>query len=214
MPFAIEPGQRVVFTGDSITDTGRRNQHAPLGWGYVRMAVDLIDAKYPAHRLEVINTGISGNTVRNLFTRWTDDVIRYQPHWLSVMIGINDIHRWLHNAADESVSPEEYAELYDAILQRAKEETQAKLIICEPFYMSTDATSDSFRATVIDHLPQYMKTVHAMADKYDARLVRFHAMYQQLLQHHAPDRVCPEPVHPNNSGHLMMAHEWLKTMGW
>ncbi len=83
MPFAIQPGQTVLFTGDSITDCGRRGDDRPLGAGYVRMAVDLINARYPDNGCRFINTGIGGNIVRDLFDRWTDDCIRHQPDWLS-----------------------------------------------------------------------------------------------------------------------------------
>lgn len=213
MAFAIKPRQTVLFTGDSITDAGRRAASAPLGEGYVRMTVDLIAARYPAHNLRVINTGISGNTVRDLFNRWTDDVIRHQPHWLSIMIGINDVHRMLRQTPD-SVTPQEFADYYDQILARVKKETRAQLVLIDPFFMSTDQATGSFRRLVLENLPAYIKTVHAMVRKYKARHVRLHDMFQQQLKYNSPDRVCPEPVHPNPSGHLMMAHAWLKAMDW
>lgn len=214
MPFAIKPGQKVLFTGDSITDCGRRAVNAPLGEGYVRQIRDLITAKYPAHNLEIINTGISGNTVRDLFNRWTDDVIRHQPDWLSIKIGINDIHRWLADITESMVTAEQFEELYDQILERVKKETNAKVILIDPFYLSTDSATDSHRARVLEHLPSYIKTVHKMARKYKTKHVKTHDIYQKHLEHDVPDRYCPEPVHPNLSGHLVIAYNWLKTMGW
>lgn len=214
MPFAIKPKQTVLFIGDSITDCGRRAQAAPLGEGYVRQIRDLITAKYPALELNIINTGISGNTVRDLFNRWTDDCIRYQPDWLSIKIGINDIHRWLRKVEDQAVTAEEFADLYDKIMARVKKETKAKVILVEPFYMSQDAKGDSFRSLVLEHLPSYIKTVHAMSKKYNTKLVQTHKAYQNLLKHIDPDQICGEPVHPNPSGHTVIAYEWLKTMGW
>jgi lysophospholipase L1-like esterase len=214
MPFALKPKQTVLFIGDSITDCGRRAQEAPLGAGYVRQIRDLIAVKYPALDLNIINKGISGNTVRDLFNRWTDDCIRHQPDWLSIKIGINDIHRWLRKVEDQSVNPEEFAELYDQILKRARKETKAKIILVEPFYMSLDAKSDSFRSQVLEHLPSYLKTVNAMAKKYKTKIAHTHKAYQTLLKHVDPDQICGEPVHPNTSGHTVIAYEWLKTMGW
>jgi lysophospholipase L1-like esterase len=146
--------------------------------------------------------------------RWTDDVVRHQPDWLSVMVGINDIHRWLHGVEGQAVTAAEFAEIYPRILERVAAETKAKLVLLDPFYMSTDRAAGSFRARVLDHLPSYLKTVEAMARRFKARHVRLHAMFQEQLKHHAPDRFCPEPVHPNSSGHLMMAHAWLRVMGW
>jgi acyl-CoA thioesterase I len=213
MPFALEPNQTLLFTGDSITDCGRRAAEAPLGSGYVRQVADLIVARYPEHQLRIINTGISGNTLREITNRLTDDVIRHDPHWLSLMIGINDIHRWLRKSPDP-VSPEEYAQMYDAVLHRITKETRARLVLIDPFYISLETSRDSFRAVVLEHLPSYLQTVQAMARKYKARHVRMHEVFQQLLKCYPPDRFCPEPVHPNPSGHLVMAHAWLKTMGY
>lgn len=217
MAFAIKPGKKVLFTGDSITDCGRRGGNAPLGNGYVSMVVDLIAARHPAHGNTFINTGISGHTVRDLANRWTDDVIRHEPDYLSIMIGINDIHRWLHKVQGQSVSPEEFAELYPVILDRVKKELRLpgeRIVLVDPFYISTDAAAGSFRAVVLEHLPSYLKTVHAMVRKHKTRHVRLHEVFQKQLKHHSPDRFCPEPVHPNPSGHLVMAHAWLQAMGW
>ncbi len=213
MAFAIKPGQKVLFIGDSITDCGRRNEFAPLGNGYVRQVRDLIAARRPGHDLTVINTGIGGNTIRDLRDRWTDDCIRHRPDWLSVKIGINDLHRWLRQG-EGFVSPEEFADLYDEILSRAKDETDAKLILVDPFYVSTDRAADSHRARVLEHLPLYLKTVEKMAGRYKARHVRTHKLFQAQLKWQLPDRFCPEPVHPNLSGHLVIAHGWLQAMGW
>ncbi len=70
MNFAIEPEQRVLFTGDSITDCGRRQDpNAPLGGGYVKLATDLMYARYAGHQLTFVNTGIGGNTVDDLTGR-------------------------------------------------------------------------------------------------------------------------------------------------
>ncbi len=212
MPFVVRPRQTVLFVGDSITDCERRGNHAPLGSGYVRMAHELVLAHYPAHRLRVINEGISGNTIRDLAQHWTDDVIRHKPDWLSVKIGINDIHQWLRKT-ERSVSPQEFAELYDHILTRARKETKAKLVLIEPFFISTDRDPKSFRAQVLADLPKYGRVVRAMAKKHGGRVVAVHEAFQRALKHHAPDVFCPEPVHPYASGHLLIATEWMKAMG-
>jgi len=215
MPFAIKPGQTVVFIGDSITDCGRRSgSSVPLGDGYVRMTSELIVAKYPAHKLKIINRGISGNTVRDLRDRWSDDVIALKPDWLSIKIGINDLHRWHNNVAGASVTPDEFADLYDDILSRAKKETKANIILVDPFYLSTDRHPGTPRAIIMEKMPLYIRTVHKMVKRYKTRHVRTHDVFQGILKHHSTESLCPEPVHPYASGHLVIAHEWLKTVGW
>jgi len=213
MPFAVKAGQTVVFTGDSITDCGRRGPNAPYGAGYVSQVRDMVMARYPNHLVNIINTGIGGNTVRDLEGRWNDDVVRHQPDWLSVKIGINDLHRWLAQTP-EAISPEDFADIYDGILARAAKETPAKLVLVDPFYMSTETSPASFRSRVLKELPKYIKTVDKLARKYKARHVQTHELFKAQLKHHVPDVFCAEPVHPNLTGHMLIAHGWLKAMGW
>ncbi len=214
MPFVIKPSQTLLFIGDSITDTGRRAAEAPLGCGYVRQIRDLMVAKYPAHQIKVINTGIGGNTTVELTDRWTEDCINHQPHWISIKIGINDIHRWLRAFEGQSTGPDDFALLYDRLLTRIQKETKAKVILVDPFYISTDRHEDSFRSQVLKHLPQYLKAINTLAKKYQTRHVKTHRVYQTLLERYEADQFCAEPVHPNPSGHLVIAHAWLKAMGW
>ena len=84
--------------GDSVTDCERlrpigEGLFDALGRGYVSMVDGLLMARYPAHRIRVVNMGVSGNTVRDLQKRWQTDVMDLKPDWLSVCIGINDVWR-------------------------------------------------------------------------------------------------------------------------
>src|ERR1035437_1126162 len=98
MTTQIRNGQKIVFIGDSITDCGRRDSQRPLGNGYVKMFADLTIIREPAKRITIINKGIGGDRVTGLGTlvglreRWTDDVLRQRPDWLSIMIGRSEEH--------------------------------------------------------------------------------------------------------------------------
>lgn len=105
MAFLIKLRQTLLFVGDSITDGGGRGPFVPLGDVYPRMASDLITVRYPAHRLQVINVDIDGDTVHNLANRWADDVIRHRPNRLFMKIGINALSQWLAQDPKGSVSP-------------------------------------------------------------------------------------------------------------
>ena len=89
----FQSGDKVLFIGDSITDCGRRDAHAPLGHGYVRKITELITAKYPERDISYVNKGIGGDIVEGLENRWDVDVIDEAPKWLSVKIGINNASR-------------------------------------------------------------------------------------------------------------------------
>ena len=210
---AVQDGQTVVFIGDSITDCGRRAAAAPLGEGYVSMVVALAAVRYPDRNITFINEGIGGDVSTGLRDRWDDDVLVHRPDWVSVLVGINDLHRTLRNSP-EAVPPELYREAYTHFLERTAEETSARVILMDPFYMSRAADPHSWRSKVQALLPEYIAVVTDLAERFGAIHVRLHEMFQRVLQRRPADFVCPEPVHPNRAGHLMIAHEWLKAVSW
>ena len=213
MSFLVQDGQTVVFIGDSITDCGRRDVAAPLGNGYVKFIADLIAIRYPAMKVNIVNKGISGNTVADLRERWHDDVLVLKPDWVSILIGINDVHRTLRDEPT-AVPPDRYERLYRECISLTKERTTARLVLMEPFYISTDTETDSWRTKVLRALGEYRAIVRRLADEFGAIFVPLHDLFQEQLRYRPADMFCPEPVHPNSVGHLLIAHAWLKAMGW
>jgi lysophospholipase L1-like esterase len=211
--FMVQDGQTYLFQGDSITDCGRRDSAAPYGAGYAALFRELTLALYPDRDITFINKGIGGNTARDLRERWDDDTIRHQPDWLSILVGINDSHRWLFGGdGGQQFSPEGFAADYDWLLTRTKQETSARIVLLEPFYISL-SSCDTTRKVVLDHLPAYIQVVRDLGAKHGALLVPMHDIYQAHLVYHDADHFCPEPVHPNRGGHLVMALELLKVLG-
>ena len=208
---AVQDGQTYLFQGDSITDAGRRAAAAPYGIGYAAIFIDMVTAQYPERNIRFINKGIGGDRVTGLYDRWTDDVIRHQPDWVSILIGINDLHSVLR-AADPMVPVELYREKYEGILARTRQETDASIVLLDPFYMSIDGEGDGFRAMVLETIPAYLAVVHEMAEKYQTRHVPLHDVFARQLQYRDSDVFCPEPVHPNHTGHVVIATALLQAL--
>lgn len=205
MSVKIRNDESILFVGDSITDCGRREANRPLGGGYVKFFNDLMIAREPAKRMTIINKGISGNTVKDLQNRWYDDVLRHKPDWLSIKIGINDLHCYLASTP-ESVSPEEFRASYDDILSQTKERLpKSKILLIEPFYISNEKSKTSLRHDVLKLIPEYISVVRKMHQKYRTRIVKTHTVFSRLLKYYESDTFCPEPVHPNSTGHLVIA---------
>lgn len=207
----IQNGQTVLFIGDSITDCGRHDSATPLGNGYVLLFAELATAYYPERDIHYINTGIGGNKITDLKGRWKEDALAHKPDWLSIKIGINDLHSYLRGGTD-GVGPELYAEIYDELLKKTTKQLDCPIILIEPFYMSQDTSGENFQSEVLDILPRYLETVHQMSEKYGTKLVRTHDMFQRQLDYRKATVFCQEPVHPNPKGHLLIAVEVLKTL--
>jgi len=207
MPTKLKNGETILFIGDSITDCGRRGGNGPLGDGYVRWFDVLLTLREPQKRVTIINKGIGGDRITGLLNRWTDDVLRHRPDWLSIKIGINDLHSFLGNPNDpNAVTPKVYAKAYDEVLARTRKALpRCRILLIDPFYISVENSPNTWRRTVLDALPAYVGIVRKMQRKYAARRVETHVLYQQLLKFRDADTFCPEPVHPNQVGHLAIA---------
>jgi len=73
------------------------------------------------------------------------------------MVGINDLHRVLRGDP-AGVPPEKYRRLYRECLELTKEKTGANLILLDPFYISTDTDTGSFRSRVLSFISEYIAT--------------------------------------------------------
>ena len=67
--------KRILFQGDSITDADRNRELDHLrGFGYSTMASGELLLDYPGE-FEIINRGISGNRIVDIYARIGKDII-------------------------------------------------------------------------------------------------------------------------------------------
>ena len=206
----FQSGEKVLFIGDSITDCGRRGDHAPLGSGYVKNITGLITAKYPERRIEYVNKGIGGDVVEGLEARWDTDVIAEKPAWLSVKIGINNVSRQFGAGIPNETYLPEWEACYRRILTRARDELGAGLFMFETFYIEEDVAQP--RPLDVD---AYNEIIHRLTDEFNARLIRTNEAFDRAVAARPGALWTTEDgVHPNPEGHTLMALEFLKQVGW
>lgn len=128
---------KILFQGDSITDADRnRDDIHQLGNGYPKYAAKYITDYFDGMDFEFIDLGISGNQTKDLVARLQSDFIDVQPDIVSILIGINDT--W-HHASDKSWIPDEkFEENYRTVLEAIKNETNAKIVMIEPFLLPAE----------------------------------------------------------------------------
>ncbi|MDP7976405.1 MAG: SGNH/GDSL hydrolase family protein [TACK group archaeon] len=202
----LKSGFKIVFTGDSITDAGRMGQFYPLGNGYVKFFAELLASAYPELSVQIFNTGISGNTVKDLKDRWDDDVLSLSPDWLIILIGINDLNRYLDGVTE--LSPESYERTYDELLFAAEKEVRGITLIT-PFYISRGSYPGTRRDAVLKLLPSYTDAVRRLRVKHSTELIDLQADFENLVKKREPTAFALEPIHPNEAGHLFMAMKLL-----
>ncbi|NOZ63898.1 MAG: SGNH/GDSL hydrolase family protein [Caldiserica bacterium] len=204
--------KKIVFIGDSITDTGRRQDFYPYGKGYVSIFRDLLISLYPEQSTEIINKGISGDNIPGLRERWEDDVISQSPDWLSILIGINDLHQAVRHGLSE-FDPENYYRNYKECLEITQKMLSPNIILITPFYISRANTMDTFRKKVLESIPAYIEKVEKLSREFSTLFLNLHEIFQAKLATYEPETFAPEPIHPNRTGHTVIAVELMKTLG-
>ena len=204
----IENGQSILFTGDSITDCDRVRPigtGAGLGDGYVAFADSLLATCYPERRIKVLNTGIGGNRVIDLDARWQTDVLDLAPDWLSVMIGINDVCRQFDSSQldPDQVTIDRYETTYRKLLEQIRQDLKG-LVLMTPYFIEPNR-SDPMR----ERMDAYGMVVERLAHEFDAVFVNVQTAFDLYLAHRPSQSLCDDRVHPNRTGHMIIAKSFL-----
>jgi lysophospholipase L1-like esterase len=205
----LNANDRIVFIGDSITDAERhRRAYGPLGFGYVHFVAHWLLAKYPDLNLDIANTGVSGDTVAQMATRWERDCLAYRPSVVSVLIGINDVWRSVMEPDSTSLSPERYEITYDQLLLDVRQRCHCQIVLAEPFLFNSDP-----RDPVFETLQPYLNVVRALSEKHGAVLVPLQQKLNECMAQVPPARWSQDTVHPYLWAHAWIAQRWLEAVG-
>ena len=208
----------ILFQGDSVTDCGRYRGNDPvlpnqgLGSGYPMLVAGRLNADAPAAGYTVVNRGISGNRVVDLYARWKIDTLNLKPDILSILIGVNDT--WHEKGSQNGVEPERYERIYRELLTWTKTVLpKCKLVLCEPFVLK-------FGAVAGDWLPEMAergKIVRRLASESRALFIPFQSILNEAAAKSSPELILQDGVHPRLAGHQIMADAWVKAVrakGW
>lgn len=209
----LQKNQKLIFAGDSITDCGRvrpvgEGLGGALGNGYVAMVDALLGACHGELKIRVVNQGAGGDTVRRLMARWQDDVLALKPDWVSIMIGINDVWRQfdLPKDPDSHVYIDEYESTLDAMIRQTLPRVRG-LVLMTPYYMEPNR-QDAMRAA----MDRYGAVVRKLAEAHKTIFVDTQAAIDQLLVNNYPATIGWDRVHPNPTGHMVLARAFAKAM--
>lgn len=207
----FKDGERIVFAGDSVTDMGSQQ---PVGEGlfdnvghsYVRILENMLSTWYPEEKLRITNSGISGNTSKDLLERFERDVISLNPDWVSICIGINDVWRQFDSPAcfDTQVFPEEYEKNLEQMILSVQEKVKG-IFILTPYYMEPNE-NDWMRK----RMDEYGAICKKLADKYNCIFIDLQATFNEYFKHRHSTYIAWDRVHPNQVGATIIARAFLE----
>ena len=206
----IKPNTTLLFVGDSITDVGRSRPvgeglDGGLGAGYPHLVAAHLASFRPELNIRVLNTGVDGDTTRELRARWQTDVLDFAPDYVSAMIGINDCRRHFDNDWGSAlrVGLDEYAENLRALVVETLSRVRG-MFLMTPQYFVVDRT-DPMRAA----MDAYRGVMHAVAQTCGVPCFDTQAYVDRALKTPFPCRYSADRVHPNAAGHLLLARSFL-----
>ena len=209
----IAPRSKFLLVGDSVTDMGRKQPVGeglfnPHGTGYPNVVQGLLTSVYPDYLINVVNMGVSGNTVRDLKARWQTDVVDKKPDWVSVMIGVNDVWRQFDvpQCPTWGVPPDLFRSTLAGLVDRTKPVVKG-MIVMTPVFWETN-TADAMAARV----REYGAICREIAEEKGVLFCDAQAYADRVLAHCHSCYIAWDRVHPNIPGANILAHALLDTI--
>ena len=169
------------------------------------IALDLIGEN--PEKYEIVNRGISGNRVVDLYARIKVDCWNHNPDVLSILIGVNDV--WHEVSHQNGVELDRFENIYRIMLKETKERfPNIKLMILEPFVLCGTATEASFEK--FKDVYKYAAVAKKLAEEFDAKFIPLQKMFDEEAEKHGVATCLTDGVHPNAYGARLIAKEWIK----
>ena len=196
---------RIVFLGDSITDSGRdRDDEKSLGNGFVKVLSDKLRPLYPDTDLELINKGVSGNELGDLLVRLREDAIDLKPDAVVIMIGINNT---LHKYSDgKELDLDKFEQDFITLFTRLKKEGIV-VIFLEPFLLPAP---DKLRMRKL--FDEELKIIDRVAEEYADEFVPYDEMFQGLVESIPYTEYSEDGVHPTHRCSRLIANTAIKAI--
>lgn len=205
----IHADDRILFTGDSITDSGRnRDKSEDIGYfGYVPIAAAHLQARLASPQLKIFNRGIGGNRVCDLLKRVDADLLALKPTVVSILIGINDT--WRRYDSNDPTDAKAFERDYRAVLEKITRQLKARIVLLEPFVLHVPPDRFNWR----EDLNPKIDVVRKLAVDFGAELLPLDGLFAQAATQAPAAYWADDGVHPTAAGHALIAETWLENAG-
>lgn len=204
---------KILFFGDSITDSNRRCgsvdagrvqeeysiEPRSYGSGFVFLTATQLFLEKPNY-YQILNRGISGDRLPQLYARIQLDVWNEKPDVLSILVGYNDVAKPTNcNCTDLA----RWGNLYRTMIRETQERCEnIKIIICEPFALR--------KTRVNDGILEYAAEAKKIAKEFGLPFVELQEKMDKATDVYGMEACCYDGVHPNLVGSKVIADVWLE----
>jgi len=204
----INSDDRILFTGDSITDCGRMRENPDhLGFGYAALAAAHLQARLASPELKIFNRGISGDRAAALLARFDADLLALKPTVVSILIGVNDT--WRRYDSNDPTDAKLFERDYRSLLQKITMHLKARVVLLEPFLLHDPQDRYAWR----EDLNPKIDVVRKLAIEFGVELLPLDGLFAQAATLAPATYWTADGVHPTMAGHALIAETWLENAG-
>lgn len=205
-------GSKVAFVGNSITEAGYYESYI---WLYYM-------TRFPGERIEVMNVGIGGNTIKDIAARFDEDVVKRNPSAIVLTFGMNDSGYFEYNGAEpEKEADKKVAasrESFLPLVEKLKALPAQKIMMSSSPYDETMKNKDNYfpgKSKAMERIIAFQK--ESTSANHWSFVDLYYPMQQINLEGQKSNPeftiIGKDRIHPGNGGHLVMAYLFLKSQG-
>ena len=206
--------KKLLFFGDSLTDMshsdGKNDTSCyQYGIGYVFFIAGELTLTYP-NKYQIINKGIGGNRLIDLYQRYKRDVLDEKPDVLTILIGVNEILMNISYPSMCKITPiDEFISTYKLMIEDIKKNLpNTKIILMEPFILDEESIHDIYPR--FKYLYLYQNAVKDIASKMDVTFISLQDKMNNLTKTHKIHDILFDGIHTNAAGAKLICDEWIK----
>jgi acyl-CoA thioesterase I len=188
----LETGRSVTIVayGDSITAGFAVRRGFPSFWR------EMLQNKYPKAKIELVNSGVSGDTTLDGLARLDWSVLSYEPDLVTINFGINDCVL--------SLDLEEFEENFVEMVRRIRSGPASEILLLS----SQPLETPPYDKWVQD----YYQAVERVAREMDVGFVDVFGAWMERVNQGTPlsSLILSGLDHPNESGYRIIAEELMK----
>ena len=210
---------KILFFGDSITDAGRERSTPAAGRtaetysiipkaygsGFVFLTAAQLFYEKP-NFYQILNRGIGGDRLPQLYARIQLDVWNEKPDVLSILVGVNDVER---KDNPNYTDIERWGRVYRMMIRDTQEKCpNTKIIICEPFDLRAKVKVQDDES--FNNIRLYSREAKKIAEEFNLPFVALQEKIYQAADIYGVENCCFDTLHPNLIGSKIISNEWLK----
>lgn len=189
---------RYVALGDSVTAGWLEHGLLDSEAAYPNLFRKRLASLFPHAMVSVVNSGLGGENSEGALARLERDVLRHDPHLVTVCLGLNDARKGRDFVDD-------FTNNLSEIVRRIKVDSQTDVLLITP-NIRGDHGSDDGTVT------EFVRAIRQVARNSETGLADVHAIYQGAVRMGAQpaDLLSNRFSHPTREGHQIFANALIE----